>query len=501
MPVQYLKMDAFTVGAKPSFAVDDNGELATTWGDQGADAVPIEGMYVLLDSQCRPINAANEYLIYCKTIEQDKDLETKAKGLMHYFDFLEQIGMTWDEMPRTQYQRPTYRFVQKYLQVGHDTVLPNGRRQLAGTTARAYRGAMVGFYTYWLGRGVEFRNKPLKYSFAEVKDKGALGHINKVIRVTTTDLKLDIKDGGGHHDTPAKLMPLSLDEQQALHKVLSGGMAHRNTKVYGESREVKTKLSWETHLMIGLSLWTGLRRWEVLSFSNHHVRWPKVDEPICEVYIGPGGRCHTKGGVSRTIEIPPQLMRHLYRYKQSKRYQERLEKFLAANEVKPKVDANDQPVLDKKGKPVMTGDQMACLYPPLLLTAQGKEYSLSSLNARWGEIRNTLRKIDGMEEFRHKFQNLRSTYATNQARIRLRLKDPKSGEPRFTRDEVEGQVQALLGHENPDTSRHYIKFLDEEKRGRAGHRLWELGLMHIVGEDGDIGAWNKLLGNVEKANG
>lgn len=101
--------------------------------------------------------------------------------------------------------------------------------------------------------------------------------------------------------------------------------------------------------------------------------------------IGPSNCCKTKGGESGEIKIPAWLMEQLTIYKQSKRYQQRLARFIAQKH-----------------------DPFLCRYPPLLLSNQGNPYNENSLNARWGEIRNAIHIDHGISDFSHKFHNLRS---------------------------------------------------------------------------------------------
>ncbi|MCL7703982.1 hypothetical protein M8368_11270, partial [Enterobacter kobei] len=150
MPVRYVKVGDMFVEATSAFNISEDGELLTSWHQDG---IHLKNMYLLFDSHDRPINAANEYLIHCKAVNQLQDLSCIAKGLTLFFSFLEREQLCWSDMPRASHMRPLYRF-RNYLQALHDEIDPlRGKRQLASSTVKSYRGAVVGMYAYWMGYG------------------------------------------------------------------------------------------------------------------------------------------------------------------------------------------------------------------------------------------------------------------------------------------------------------------------------------------------------------
>ncbi len=470
MRVHYVEVGDLTVDATPNFYVNENGERCLEWA---ANGTTIHDMVLLFDAEGRPINAANEYLIYCKTVDKLQDIRSIAKGLMHFFDFLDTEKLSWDKMPRPRNQRPLYRF-REYLQALHDEIDPEtGKRRLASTTAKSYRGAAIGLYVYWQGYG-KFERDPCHIFEANISDYRKLGHINRNIKVQMTDLKIDARDKSKNTVLPNHLSPLLMEtrpELQALKSIIKNGYGY----VQVNGKYIKKSISSETKLAVLLALYTGMRRLEILSFSSSLIYMPRPDENAIPITIGPAIRCHTKGGESGEIKIPSWLMRLLFQYIHSRSYKNRLAKFIER-----------------------TRDPLALKYPPLLLSSQGKPYSGNSLNARWSEIRNAIIIDQNLPKFAHKFHNLRSTYATYLTFSLLNLKFPENhpshpNEPVLTRSQVEAEVQARMRHSSPQTTALYVKFWDEYHLEREADRIYQEELDNIYGDDEAIGMWNDTV--------
>jgi integrase len=474
MAVRYIDVGDIQIDSSYRFNIDENGELHK---ERQNDGVTVPKMYLLFDSYHRPINTANEYLIHCKAVDKNVDIKSTAKGLMHFFDFLESNNLQWDKMPRPRHKRPLYLF-RDYLQALHDSIDPaTGKRGLASTTAKSYRGAAVGMYSYWLSIGNIFERDPCRFYEASIKDERMLGHITKSISVQMTDLKIKARDKSKGSKIPNHLRPLlknSTPELQSLISVLSRGVG------YVEVKGVISKkaISIETTLAVLIGLYTGLRRMEILTLTSELIDTPKSASGATTIYIGPSINCHTKGGESGEIKIPHWLMRILLKYKRSSRYKKRLKKF---NE--------------------SSASSFAKKYPPLLLNNQGEQYSENTINARWGEIRKAIQVDCGLTAFSHKFHNLRPTYATYLTVALLQLRHPKghknAGEPVLTRDQVEAEVQARLRHSDPSTTALYVKFWEDAELGRNSDKLYQEGLDQIYGDDQSLMVWDSLIEGAE----
>lgn len=143
--------------------------------------------------------------------------------------------------------------------------------------------------------------------------------------------------------------------------------------------------------------------------------------------LDPRQGVETKNGTIRTAEIHSELMQALYDYINSSRYIKRRKKY---QEIYPENKDN----------------------PPLLLNQNGKPYAAKTLDARWCEIRNAVRKE--LPNFSHKFHNLRSTYAVERLKELLNagLKEGKALD----------YLQSVMGHKSRSTLLGYLKFCDEE---------------------------------------
>ncbi|MDG3050614.1 hypothetical protein P7250_25730 [Vibrio parahaemolyticus] len=80
------------------------------------------------------------------------------------------------------------------------------------------------------------------------------------------------------------------------------------------------------NLMSKLSLETGLRAKELVTFPEALISDEHLDLDIIKVRIGSHNGCKTKFGKTRTIEIPSWLMKELFEYKLSDKRMEALEK-------------------------------------------------------------------------------------------------------------------------------------------------------------------------------
>ncbi|MFX2611372.1 tyrosine-type recombinase/integrase [Enterobacter mori] len=473
--MRYVEVGDMIVDATPVFHITDGGEVSVNWAPNGT---LLKNMILLYDSQEQPVNAANEYLIHCKSIEKSQDLHSLAKGLLHFFNFLENENLSWDDMPRPKHLRPLYRFC-NYLQSLHDEVDPvTGKRHLSSSTARSYRGAAIGMYKYWLGHGYVFQREPCQFFEASIHNISILGHINRFIRIQQTDLKIIARDKINRTSLPNHLRPLLKEKRPELQSLLSVIQTGRGyTKVRG--KYIAKSISTEVCLAVLLALYTGMRRKEVLSFSSALVHYPQPGAKAFTIMIGPENYCHTKNSQSGEIKIPAWLMQLLARYKNTGRYKQRLSRYL---------QRFHQP--------------LACQYPPLLLNNSGQPYNENSLNARWGEIRNAICIDHGIPEFSHKFHNLRSTYATylTIALLQLVWPDDHPGSPNtpvMSRDQVEAEVQARLRHSSPQTTALYVKYWEDHYLERQSDRIHQEGLDQIYGDDNATKIWDSLLTHID----
>ncbi|PLR19526.1 site-specific integrase [Pantoea endophytica] len=371
------------------------------------------------------IRVANNWLIHLKANLRKKEVNTQAQALLHYFTFLNEIGMSWDEMPISIRLRPTYAF-RKHLR----EMFKQG--ELARSTANSYMGSVINFYKFYLARDHFFAYPPFKYEVVRLHRNSSHEYMrNHFIHVDTTDLRLKLPSDTRHFGLSRKLVPLSNNEWQVVESVYKIRGIGISTSA-GEGNEVP--LSEECKLAIDLSRYSGLRRTEIISLRAKQIYKPDAEQLKKKYLINTDGLLldprqgvETKNGTIRTAEIHSELMQTLYDYINSSRYIKRRKKY---EEIYPENKDN----------------------PPLLLNQNGKPYAAKTLDARWGEIRNAVRKE--LPNFNHKFHNLRSTYAVERLKELLNagLKEGKALD----------YLQSVMGHKSRATLLGYLKFCEEE---------------------------------------
>lgn len=371
------------------------------------------------------IRVANNWLIHLKANLRKKEVNTQAQALLHYFTFLNEIGMSWDEMPISIRLRPTYAF-RKHLREMFK------RGELARSTANSYMGSVINLYKFYLARDHFFAYPPFKYEVVRLHRNSSHEYMkNNFIHVDTTDLRLKLPSDTRHFGLSRKLIPLGSKEWQAVesvYKILGMGISNSA----GKGNEVP--LSEECKLAIELSRYSGLRRSEIITLRAKEIYKPDAEQLKKKYLINTEGLLldprqgvETKNGTIRTAEIPAELMQTLYDYINSSKYIKRRNRY---QELYPEHKDN----------------------PPLLLNQNGKPYAAKTLDARWCEIRNAVRKE--LPNFSHKFHNLRSTYAVERLKELLNagLREGKTLD----------YLQSVMGHKSRATLLGYLKFCEEE---------------------------------------
>jgi len=223
---------------------------------------------------------------------------------------------------------------------------------------------------------------------------------------------------------PRELVPLSEHEWTLVDEICRKGKA--NSNVQGAT---SVNLSEEFKLAVALARYTGLRREELVTFRAKFIYKPTAEQLRLKylihsngVHISPQDIVQTKGAGSRTIEVPSSLMLRLHQYINSKRYIKRRKLF----------EINHPDELSN---------------PPLFISQNGHQYASRTFNARWCEVRNTVRLKH--PSFNHKFHNLRSTYAVTRLKELLN-QGIKEGN-------ALDYIQSVMGHKSRSTLLHYLK--------------------------------------------
>ncbi len=380
------------------------------------------------------ISVANIWLIHLKANLRKKVVNTQAQALLHYFTFLNDIGMAWDTMPTALRKRPTYGF-KKHLREAYK----NG--DIARSTANSYMGVVIKFYKFYLARNHPFEHPPFKYEIVKVNTSGSHEYMRKtLIHVDTTDLRLKLPNDTSYYGLSRKLIPMNHQEwrlAEKYYKELQTGVSNRsnNTK--------SVALSQEFQIATELSRYCGLRRSEIISLRVNAIYKPNSEQLKKKYLINADGLnldprrgVATKNGTVRIAEIPTELMQLIYDYTNSARYIQRKKLYEESN---PE---------DKYG-------------PPLLLNQLGKPYSPKSIDARWGELRNAIRSE--LPNFSHKFHNLRSTYAVERLKELLNsgIKEGKALD----------YLQSVMGHKSRATLLGYLKLSEEVVTANEIHEI------------------------------
>ncbi|WP_392352527.1 tyrosine-type recombinase/integrase [Pseudoalteromonas rhizosphaerae] len=413
---------SLTIDQKLSKSVNsDTGEISFNFNGKGH---VVEDIVLLYQDNGLPVSVVNNWLIYLKTSLYRKSVNTQAQALLHYFIFLDEIGLAWDEMPITSRNKPTYKF-SKHLK----DAVKNGA--IARTTANNYLGSIVSFYKFYLSKGYEFINKPFNYKTIKVNVNG--GHEfsrGKFVFVDSTDIRLNLPKDKSNFGMPRELVPLSEHEWTLVDEICSQGKVYSNTS----KGAALVNLSEEFKLAVALARHTGLRREEIVTFRSKFIYKPTAEQFRHKylihsngVHISPQEGVNTKGSGSRTIEMPSSVMLQLHQYINSKRYIKRRKLF----------EVNNPDELNN---------------PPIFISQNGHHYASRTFNARWCEVRNTVKVSH--PSFNHKFHNLRSTYAVTRLKELLN-QGIKEGD-------ALDYIQSVMGHKSRSTLLHYLKFCHQK---------------------------------------
>ena len=385
------------------------------------------------------INDVNSYLMDLLVNRSLQDVSIYSRGLIHFFSKLAEWQLNWYDIPHTQSRKPTYRF-KRFLEESYRSSEED--IHLAGSTAKAYMRAVIGFYKFNIRKGIRFENKLFEFETLSIgidNDETSMYAKSKMI-VPTTDLRLKIPQSAAGI-IPRKLRALTDHEWKTLDYIL-----RVERKVLKSENGILTKCSLpiEFTLIFLLMRHCGLRREEALTFNEElliHLAANIGSKLLITVEIGPKQGIETKGDKHREIEIPANLIRVLHKYSLSPRYIKRRNRFL------------DNCTKDSR--------------TPLFLNQSGELISKVTINARWSEIRNYMKhKLGG--SFTHKPHNLRPTYAVKRL---FSLLD--AGMAQSSALEI---VQMLLGHEDLATTLHYLRQVEGNK---SPEELAELALDHL----------------------
>jgi integrase len=444
-----------------------------------------------------PMDYVNRFLM-THHIDYDKqESDQYSRGLIHFFSFLIQLQERWDQEynedlfdelidpPRPSWDymtlRKAHRITYRYREALKYSVLrePDKNLRLARTTATAYMNAVTKFYSFHLRNGYQFNNPPFNHEIITINFQANAASMKAYMSkdVHTTDLRLKFprskrNEGGSLPDARRDLSPFTNEQWKAAENILL------NTKrvlknVKGCFKLVQ--LAEEYCLFFLISRYTGLRKEEVASLHCGQIVKPQSVKSILRMGVGDeyGSLTKTKGNwnKSRVTIIPSSIMKLLYEYKRSIRYQKRLVKFRALCKAK---HANGDDAFFESVDGVDENKE----YVFISNTGIPFFLKLSELNNRWNEVKTTINEILGQEVL-GSIHNLRATFAVSVFRILL---------TKIPAEKALALVSDLLGHEDIATT---ILYLNIAQNKPTGDQIYE-DILDYIGIFDDIEHRNNI---------
>ena len=384
---------------------------------------------------------------------KSSSLNPIAQGLRAYKEFLNTLGLQWDDFSAVdKYLRPTYLY-----KVHLQELINNGT--IAHSTASGRMHAVVGLYRFlmeeprmgfcplyapWIERtvGLHYRDSQ---GFSQVK---GIATTNLSIKVPKRDYAWDtrIKDGG-------MLLPMSAHEQRILIQTL---------------RKLGNR---EYELMHYVALLTGARLQTVLTlrYRDFLTLPSKVNQWPLKLQCGPGTGIDTKGDVPDVyLAVQRELYEWLHTYAISKRAHARRAKS------KLKQDPLNYLFLTGRGSPYYESkDDINALRQsdePL------KRSSVTGQNLRSfitdyviPEIQRTL------PSFSYQFHDLRATFGINWVDAVMKDEDTRE-RYLWARD----QLRKLMWHKQPNITDRYIGYRQHMQHLEKAEANWNKNLLELI---------------------
>ena len=391
---------------------------------------------------------ANSYLFYQKAIKDAKDLSPCSQALYTYYQFLEDESLAWDTFPPVKRLKPTYLFrshLLKQIKAG----------ELAHSTASIRMNQIVNYYKWLMHDGyLKIKNEkeaPFKIEFVSVQSTGILAHISPTFTVETSDLRIKVpKDASSKNIRP--LSPLCQESLSILTQHLPNA-------------------SEELRLQVLISIDTGMRIQEVatLSLNALETATPLVEsEHRYEIVLSPQSTgVQTKYSKQRRVEISSGLLTTLNEYRTSERRIKRVNKLNAKLKSLPEDESSlKQETIERL--------ELCERHEPLFVSEQGNPITAKSIEARWTELRTSIKATS--PSFIHRFHDLRSTYGT------YRLNDLL--EAGLTPMECMVLLMGWMGHRNESTTWKYLRYLQRKEAFKVKFGILD-SIMHeaLGGED------------------
>ncbi len=300
-----------------------------------------------------PVDIVNSYLVH-RFLTERKNSDFECRALRLYFDFIDEVGIGWDQGSDYIHKRPLSMFG-KFLK---DT-FENG--DISGTTAISYFNSVSRFYKYYLSIGHKFNGIPVTYIQKSIKtfSNSLKNHINEFeVEIDIADCKPNIPN----QSKSSQLKPFSNND----YKVLFNALKNNSTK--------------ELMLICLLSANTGLRSNEIADLKLDMIT-SYSGEDYFDLYVGPQVRHKTKGNKNGIIRVSGKIMYLLNRYVKSTGYLKRLRKY--------------------------NGER-----PPVFITVRGNSFTTQTISVMFSTLVKDFIKNNN-SEFDYKFHDLRVHFGVN----------------------------------------------------------------------------------------
>jgi len=223
-------------------------------------------------------------------------------------------------------------------------------------------------------------------------------------------------------------------------------------------------------LQVLISIDTGMRIQEVATLSlNALDTATQLDESEhrYEMVLSPQSTgVQTKYLKQRRVEISSELLASLNEYRTSERRIKRV------NKLKTKLDSLLENALHLK-QDAIERLELSERHEPLFVSEQGNPVTAKSIEARWTELRTSIKKTH--PEFTSRFHDLRSTYAT------YRLNDLL--EAGLSPIECMELLMSWMGHRNESTTWKYLRYLQRKEAFKVKFGILDSIMHDALGGD------------------
>lgn len=384
---------------------------------------------VVLLANGEPWKEANLYLLDLMRQKLNPTMSTYlsiADDLVSFRNFIDEFSIDWLQFSNDKLEKPTYRYF-GYLKM---KIMADG---VAASTQKRKINRVISFYRWLIevkmlvAKSSPWAEKSLRISFTNVW--GSRVGFDSIV----TDLHIKspkkrdpydgtILDGG-------KLRPLNDDEVRGILTVL---MKLENT---------------EMMLIHLFSLATGARIQTVLTMNWRALNSARFNKESGDyaVVVGPNSGVDTKNNKKFVIYIPSWLYEKLAIYKNSERYQRRVEMFGGTLSEATKIFLSQRGGVLYQSKETDL-EQNGLRKRRYLVQGQAIREFIKNY------ILPEVRRLNGKSEFSYKFHDLRATFGMYLTRFALN--EVELGE--LTLQQARDWVSQRMAHETPEITDRYL---------------------------------------------